>query len=84
MVVPWGVDQFDNALRLRELGVGVEHRLRHYRAPSIATKLRDLVDDKACRSRCRDVAARFDENGLEQICDRLEAFSQSMLESSGS
>ena len=76
LVVPWGVDQFDNALRIRTLGVGEEHRLGRYRGPAVADRLMCLIDAPVMRARCREVAQRCAGEPLQAICDRLERFAE--------
>jgi UDP:flavonoid glycosyltransferase YjiC (YdhE family) len=47
LVVPHGFDQYDNAERLKQLGVAQAIASRDYRCETVISKLKDLLDDPA-------------------------------------
>ncbi len=75
LVVPWGYNQFDNAVRVKRLGVAEELDSGGYAGRWAAETLERLIDDAPLAQRCREVAAQFE--GVDPIgvtCDALEAF----------
>jgi rhamnosyltransferase subunit B len=73
LVMPLAHDQFDNAERVRRLGVGDSIARRTYRPKAAAAKLNALLTDKHVASACRHVAARFvGLDPLSQACDVIE------------
>ncbi|WP_428940427.1 glycosyltransferase [Fontivita pretiosa] len=56
LIVPMSHDQFDNARRLRRLGVGRELAAGAYRAGRVARLLRELMNQPQVRDRARQVA----------------------------
>ncbi|WP_054018460.1 glycosyltransferase [Piscinibacter sakaiensis] len=63
LVRPMGFDQFDNALRVRALGVAVPLRPRQYTAARVARTLEALRADRALHERCAAIAARLAAEG---------------------
>lgn len=59
MVVPYGWDQFDNACRLRELGVARSSPIWRVFARPLARHLEALLADPEVRRRCKAAAARL-------------------------
>lgn len=59
LVMPLGHDQFDNAARMRRLGVARSLLPEQFRGPAVAEQLRALVDVPEVAARCREVAGRF-------------------------
>jgi rhamnosyltransferase subunit B len=57
LVRPMGFDQFDNACRVRALGVGHQLLPRQYKPARVAKALGELVDDASVRARCTTWAA---------------------------
>ena len=79
LVVPWGVDQYDNAQRVTRLGVGIEQDVHQYTGEAVAEKLRHLVEDEQIAAKCVEIASKFGEGSLGQICERLEIFAGESL-----
>lgn len=71
LVRPLAHDQFDNADRARRLGVALAIVPKRFRAPAVADALARLIDSPEVRSRCRDVAARFE--GVDPVADACGA-----------
>jgi rhamnosyltransferase subunit B len=60
LVVPNGHDQFDNAWRVEQLGLGRSIPQTRYRARDAAEAIRGLMGDGTLQTRCREYAARVD------------------------
>lgn len=74
LVRPMAFDQFDNAYRLRRLGVAEELRPAKFSPQSAAGLLQRLLESPQVSESCREWAARCDpDNARSQACDRLEA-----------
>lgn len=75
LLVPKGFDQFDNALRLRNLGLGMSLSTSDARLDGLAPALKSLLQDSAMRERCRQYTQRLlSPEPLNQICALLERF----------
>ena len=73
LILPIAFDQFDNATRLKSLGVADWLPRRRRQAGRIAEALADLLTDE-CRARCRQTAENFGaRDALEIAADVLEA-----------
>lgn len=59
LIRPVAYDQFDNAQRTVQLGVGRELLPKHYSVGNVATSLRMLMQDGAIHEQCRVIAERF-------------------------
>ncbi|UXH77131.1 glycosyltransferase [Roseateles amylovorans] len=74
LVTPFAYDQFDNAARVVELGVGLTIPAKRLRAQALAQRVRRLLDP-AFRAAAADVAARFEapsaETALAAAVDRF-------------
>jgi UDP:flavonoid glycosyltransferase YjiC (YdhE family) len=80
LIMPMAHDQFDNAHRISQLGVGRSIALKNYRSESVAESLRQLLDNPALSDAAKSVAKRFEGiNGLEAACDILQAFADKRL-----
>ena len=76
LVMPMAHDQFDNAARVRTLGVGTSLSPRRYRPRAVARALRTLLDSTPVAARCREVAARMSgADSVGKTCDLLETLS---------
>jgi UDP:flavonoid glycosyltransferase YjiC (YdhE family) len=75
VVMPLSHDQFDNAARLRRLGVGRTLVPARFRGPELAETLRGLLDNPETAASCRSVAARFaaDPHPMERASAAIEA-----------
>jgi rhamnosyltransferase subunit B len=86
LVTPFGMDQPDNASRLKEFGVSDELRLKKYISSTVADKLGKLLGDKEVHTRCKKFAEKFKNvDPVGDICriieDQMESF-KSMQNSS--
>jgi UDP:flavonoid glycosyltransferase YjiC (YdhE family) len=73
VAAPVAFDQFDNASRLVDLGVGASLPLKRYRAGRVAPLLQRLLGDETCRSACRRVATNLaGTDALAATCDAIE------------
>ena len=74
LVMPLGHDQFDNAARMRRLGVARSLLPGRFRGPAVAAALRELLDSAAVAAACRAVASRFaeDPRPMERAAEAIE------------
>jgi|GEM_PF-1376279 len=56
LIVPYLVDQPDNAARVQRLGAGIAVPLRKYRSAHVAIELRQLLEDRSIATRADAVA----------------------------
>jgi rhamnosyltransferase subunit B len=74
VIMPLAHDQFDNADRIRRLGVGRILLPRHFRGPALAPTLDELLAAPETTIRCKEVARQFDGfNPIEDACKEIEA-----------
>jgi len=74
LVVPLAHDQFDNAARVRALGVGASLRANRLNTPRLRAALGALLADEQVGQRCRETQARFDAGDpMRELCVRLAA-----------
>ncbi|RUL87292.1 glycosyltransferase [Tautonia sociabilis] len=74
LVVPFGFDQFDNADRVRRLGIGQTLSRSRYTAGRAAEALRRLLGDPEISSRAAEVGAAVrDEDGPAAASDAIES-----------
>lgn len=72
LVQPMAFDQFDNASRVVQLGVGREILARHFQPERVARELTALLTDAKVKATCKELADRLlDEHGITQACDAL-------------
>lgn len=81
MIQPMAFDQFDNASRVAQLGIGIEVLPRHFKPQRVARSLDKLMSDGSISANCRRYKDLLrDGNGVARTCDRLmEAFSAERL-----
>jgi UDP:flavonoid glycosyltransferase YjiC (YdhE family) len=73
LVVPNGHDQFDNAFRIEQLGLGRGLPQTRYRARRVVDAIKTVLGNAAVRSRARDYAARLDgEASVARACELIE------------
>jgi UDP:flavonoid glycosyltransferase YjiC (YdhE family) len=73
LVVPFGFDQPDNALRLERLGVAASIPRRRYRADAAARILGTLLGSPQHAERARDASRGIEaERGVQGACDAIE------------
>jgi rhamnosyltransferase subunit B len=73
LVVPNGHDQFDNAWRIEQLGLGMRIPQLKYRSGRVVKAIRATLDDRAIRARTRDYSSRVDSvAAIARACDLIE------------
>jgi UDP:flavonoid glycosyltransferase YjiC (YdhE family) len=73
LVVPRAFDQFDNAERLKKLGVGLGLPLHAYRTDRIVSLLNRLSQSPTTKEACRSVSTRMrDGQAVQKACDAIE------------
>ena len=73
LVVPFAVDQPDNALRVQRLGGAEVLYPRSYAAPRAARRLDDLIRESGYARRAGEIARRVrSEDGVGDACDAIE------------
>ena len=76
LVVPNGHDQFDNAWRIEQLGLGLSIPQTRYRASRVVEAIRAILGNSEGRARCRDYASRMDsEAAVTHACELIEGLS---------
>jgi len=71
LVVPLAHDQFDNAARVKALGVGGSLRAARLSSRRLGGRLGQVVDNAAVAEACRKVAALAGPADLRALCNRL-------------
>lgn len=73
LVMPLAHDQFDNAARVKRLGVGDWLVPSRFRGPVVTTRLDGLIGSEAVQGACRNVAEKFaGKNGVAMAADAIE------------
>jgi UDP:flavonoid glycosyltransferase YjiC (YdhE family) len=73
LIHPMAYDQYDNAARLKKIGVGTSIKPDDYTAATVAEVLRYLMTSNDIKQCCADVASRFiDKQPIEDTCDIIE------------
>jgi rhamnosyltransferase subunit B len=73
MVAPLAHDQFDNATRLDELGVGKSLAVKNYHSGRVAEFLGELLQNDQVKSRCTHLASRCDRTiAVRTACDAID------------
>ncbi|MCL5970371.1 MAG: hypothetical protein M1450_02645 [Patescibacteria group bacterium] len=73
LVVPWGLDQFVNAVQVERIGAGLWMRRGFYNPRRGASALRKLIYGKLYKTHAEAIAAQIsNENGVEIFCDAIE------------
>jgi len=74
LIHPMAYDQYDNAWRLRRLGVGDWLTPKDWQVSALTQKLRALTSSSQVRERCQDVAGWFrGREPLTETCELIEA-----------
>lgn len=77
LVVPKAHDQFDNAWRIENLGLGRTIVDARYRSGRVAAAIREMLADEELKTRCRDSAPRVDSTAsLTRACELIEGLAQ--------
>ncbi len=78
LIAPWGVDQWDNSMRLKDLGVALELDEQEVSSVKIESKLRQLLKNSQIKLRSKQMAEfRDDYLGAEQAAQYLLEFRES-------
>jgi rhamnosyltransferase subunit B len=72
LVRPLAFDQFDNAARIKRLGVGDQLTTRQFRTSRASRVLEQLLASETVAAKCQEFATRTETNGLDRACDLLE------------
>ena len=73
LVVPNSHDQFDNAWRIEQLGLGRAIPQTRYRADRVVNAIRAIIGDQDGRARCASYASRMDSDAaLTRACELIE------------
>ena len=74
LIVPVAFDHFDEAERIRRLGLGASLSRRRFTPARAARRLDSLLASPEVARRCRQVRERMaEEDGVSSACDRIEA-----------
>lgn len=74
MIVPWGVDQYDHASKIKALGIGDEENINTCTGTTFADKLRVLLDSPEVHDKCAQISRKFKESDpLNDTCRIIEA-----------
>jgi rhamnosyltransferase subunit B len=74
LIVPKSHDQFDNAWRIEQLGLGRSIPQGRYRAAAAAQALRALLDDRSTSQVAREYSRRIDSaSALARACELIES-----------
>jgi UDP:flavonoid glycosyltransferase YjiC (YdhE family) len=74
LIVPKSHDQFDNAWRIEQLGLGRSIPQGRYRAAAAAQALRALLDDRPTAQVCREYSGKIDSaSALARACELIES-----------
>ena len=77
VVVPNGHDQFDNAFRIEQLGLGQGLPQARYRADRVAEAIRTILGSAEIRARCREYASRVDgDAAVTRACELIEGLAK--------
>lgn len=75
LIVPWGLDQYDNASRIKTLGVGDELSKKYCKSTSLAGKLEDILNSHFIDRKCKYYADKFREGDpIEDTCRIIETY----------
>ncbi|MBI3727916.1 MAG: glycosyltransferase [Burkholderiales bacterium] len=74
LVIPQAFDQFDNAARVKKLGVGDYLRMSRLTTNKLARSLSQLLGSASIKTNCELVAEKFKKSGhADSLCDVIEA-----------
>lgn len=73
LIVPFAHDQFDNALRIEGLGVGLSLSKSRYHAITVVSKLEHLLNENTFKLKADQLGQTIrSEKGLENACNMIE------------
>lgn len=74
VVLPSAFDQFDNAMRIEQLGVGRSMPMKRVQAQALGALLSAVLDSQAVQDRCREAAKQVQvSRSRERACECVEA-----------
>jgi rhamnosyltransferase subunit B len=74
LLTPMAFDQFDNAMRLEILGVGMSLKKNDAQSHSMTSQLRTLLASPSMANACKEAALKIRQNNAPaSICDLLES-----------
>ena len=77
LIAPMFYDQFDNANRVVELGVGEQIAKEHYKGTLVADKIERLLTSQVVRNRCQTIASQLEgEDALSETSLIIETIVQ--------
>ena len=73
LVMPYGHDQPDNAVRVKRLGTSLTISRKQYSAVRVAEKLRELLENPNYAAKAAEIGRTIQaENGVGVACDAIE------------
>ncbi len=73
IIIPWGLDQYDNAIRIKKLGIGDYIDPKKIDEKKISKKITRLLESKQVAANCKKYAESFREvDPFKQTCDIIE------------
>lgn len=73
LVMPYGLDQPDNAARVQRLGISRTILREHYSAARLSAELRILIEDPTYMLKATEIGQRMSlENGVGAACNAIE------------
>jgi rhamnosyltransferase subunit B len=88
LIMPMAHDQFDNADRVKALGVGDFLSRSRFGGKAVGKRLHHLMSDQTVRQKAREIAGRFTQSdGIGQSCELIEELAEKpneMIGKSGS
>ena len=73
LIHPMAYDQFDNASRLDNLGVGKTIKPDDYTVNNVIKTLKSLINSSTVQEKCGDIAQRLrTRNALDRTCELIE------------
>lgn len=74
LIHPMAYDQYDNAWRIKRLGVGDWITAKDWRVSIVTAKIRAITTSSEVSERCRAIASKFEGiNPLQETCQLIEA-----------
>lgn len=74
LIKPMAHDQFDNAVRVERLEVGLTIKDNAYNPSKVAKQLRKLLKEPSIKEACREISTRFETpDSLDNACDLIES-----------
>lgn len=75
LIVPWGIDQYDNASRIKVMGVGDEFNKDNFKPDALVNKLKNILNSRSIREKCAYYSDKLKgSNSIEDTCHIIEAY----------